>query len=142
MVRRRTDDLGRVIAGAGGEDGVDDVNGVLDARFAVDREPSFQCDLAVVTYPAAADHDRCEVRRVLQGHLELVPCHIVISDGRYGKAVAGGQPDGQLAEPRSGKVLAVTLAASKVFQRRPDVIGTPAQKLLVHRDHAVTAERV
>jgi hypothetical protein len=35
----------------------------------------------------------------------------------------------------------VPLAVSETFHRRPDVIGSPAQKLFVHRDHAVlTAE--
>jgi hypothetical protein len=47
--------------GAGGQDGMNYVHGVLSARFAVDPEPSFQGDLALITGPAAADHDRIVV---------------------------------------------------------------------------------
>ena len=141
-LRRRIDDPGRVVVGAGGEDGVDEINGILDAWSAIDGEPSFECDLALVTSPAAAYHDRIEVRRTRQGHLELVPRHVVISDRRYGKAVVRGQFDGQFAEPRSGEVPEVTLAASKVFHRCQDVIGSPLCIVIMEspprvRDHVV-----
>jgi hypothetical protein len=63
--------------GAGGQDGVNGVHGVLDARFAVDAKPSFQGDLAAITGPAAAYHDRIVVRRADQGHLEFVPRRVV-----------------------------------------------------------------
>jgi hypothetical protein len=44
----RIGDSGWIVAGVGGQDGVDDVHNVLDVRFAVNREPSLQCDLAVI----------------------------------------------------------------------------------------------
>ncbi len=71
--RRRVDDPGRIGVGAGGQDGVNSVRGVLNARFVIDGEPTFQCDLAVITGLAATYHDRIEVRRACQGHLEFVP---------------------------------------------------------------------
>ena len=111
--RRRIDDPGRIGAGAGGQDGMNGVHAVLNARFAVDAEPSFQGDLAVIAAPAAAYHDRIVVRPACQGHLEFVPRRVVVTDRRHGKAVARGQFDGQFAEPCSSQVLKLLLAAGR-----------------------------
>src|SRR2546429_4626918 len=130
-LRRRLDDPGRIGAGTGSQDGANRVHGVLDARFAVDGKPSLQRDLAVITGPASADHDRIVVRRVYQGRFKFIPGHVVVTDRGHDEAVATGQFDGQLAEPGASEVLEVLLVATEVFHRRPDLIRRPAEKPLM-----------
>src|SRR5690242_241243 len=124
-LRRRADSPGRIGAGTGNQDGANRVRGVLDARYAVDGKPSFQRDLAIVTCPASAYHDRIVVRRAYQGRFKLIPGHIVVADRGHGEAVATGQFDGQLAEPGPSEVLKVFLVAIEMFHRRPDLIRRP-----------------
>src|SRR5258705_7677829 len=120
--RRRVDSPGRIGAATGRPDGANGVHGVLDARFAIDGKPSFQRDLAVVTGPASAYHDRIVVRRAYQGRFKFVPGHVVVAARGHDEAVAGGQFDGQLAEPGASEVLKVLLVAIEVFHDRPDLI--------------------
>lgn len=89
------------------------------------------------TGPAAAYHDRIVVGRALQCHLEFVPSHFVVTDRGHDEVIAGGQADGQFAEPGPSEVLEVILVAVKMFHCRPDVIRRPGEKPLIHRDHAV-----
>src|ERR1035441_2516410 len=71
--RRRIDDPGRIGAGTGGQDGVNGAHGVFNTRSIADRQPSFQCDLAALTGPVAAYHDRLVVRRARARSLLHVP---------------------------------------------------------------------